>query len=59
MRIQVSYGLTSVLTDALCKQILDDELGPHFQRGDFDGGLTAGVEAMLKIAARSDHPQTK
>jgi uncharacterized protein len=59
MRIQVSHRLTSVLTDALCKQIIDDELGPHFQRGDFDGGLTAGVDAMLKIAAQSDHPETK
>jgi uncharacterized protein len=59
MRIQVSHRLTSLLTDALCKQIIDDQLGPHFQRGDFDGGLTAGVDAMLKIAARSDHPGTK
>ncbi len=52
MRIQVGYGLTGALTDALSKQILDQQLGPHFQKGDFDGGLTAGVDAMLKIIAR-------
>ena len=62
MRIQVGYGLTSVLTDALAKQILDQELGPHFQKGDFDGGLTAGVNSMLKTIgepASLDHPGPK
>jgi uncharacterized protein len=49
MRIQVGYGLTGVLTDVLCKQILNQQLGPHFQKGDFDGGLTAGVDSMLRI----------
>lgn len=49
MRIQVGYGLTGVLTDALSKEILDRDLKPHFERGDFDGGLTAGVNSILKI----------
>jgi len=35
MRIQVGYGLTSVLTDALSQQILDQDLKPHFQKGRF------------------------
>lgn len=62
MRIQVGDDLTGVLTDALSKQILDRKLGPHFQRGDFDGGLTAAVDSMLKIiggAASSDHLGSK
>jgi uncharacterized protein len=49
MRIQVGYGLTRLLTDALSKQILDRDLKPRFEKGDFDGGFTAGVESMLKI----------
>ena len=49
MRIQVGYGLTGVLTDALSKRILDQDLKPHFEKGDFDGGLTAGVDSILKI----------
>ena len=49
MRIQVGYGLTGVLTDQLSKKILDQDLKPHFEKGDFDGGLTAGVDAILKI----------
>jgi uncharacterized protein len=57
MRIQVGYGLTSVLTDALSKQILDQDLKPHFQKGDFDGGLTAGVDSILKIIGGHQAPE--
>jgi uncharacterized protein len=49
MRIEVGYGLTSVLTDALSKQILEQDLTPHFQKKDFDGGFEAGVGSILKI----------
>jgi uncharacterized protein len=49
MRIQAGYGLTSVLTDALSKQILEQDLKSHFQKGDFDGGLAAGVDSILRI----------
>jgi uncharacterized protein len=49
MRIQVGKGLTGILTDALCKQILDRDLKPHFQNADFDGGLAAGVDSILRI----------
>ena len=62
MRIQVGYGLTSVLTDALSKQVLDQDLKPHFQKGDFDGGLAAGVDSILKIVGEqqsSEHAGQK
>ncbi len=49
MRIQVGYGLTGVLTDDLSKKILDQDLKPHFEKGDFDGGLTAGIDSILRI----------
>jgi uncharacterized protein len=45
--IQVGYGLEGALPDALCKQIIDTEITPHFKQGDYDGGLTAGVNAIL------------
>lgn len=49
MRVQVGYGLTSVLKDEVSRQILDRDLKPHFQKGDFDGGLVAGVDSILKV----------
>jgi len=47
MFLEVGYGLEGVLPDALCKRIIDEEITPRFKAGDFDGGLTAGVQAIL------------
>jgi uncharacterized protein len=47
MYIQVGYGLEGALPDALAKQIIENEIKPHFRNGDFDGGLRAGVTAIL------------
>jgi len=47
MYIQVGYGLEGALPDALCKRIIDDEITPRFNNTDYDGGLSAGVAAML------------
>ena len=54
MFIQVGYGLEGVLPDVLCKRIVEDEIKPHFRSGDFDGGLTAGVSAIL-AATRGEY----
>src|ERR1022692_2901903 len=47
MFLQVGYGLEGVLPDALCKRIIDEQISPRFKAGDFDGGLTAGVQSIL------------
>ncbi len=47
MRIQTGRGLEGALPDAICKRIISDEVAPRFQQGDFDGGLVAGVNAMI------------
>ena len=47
MFLQVGYGLEGVLPDALCKRIIDEQISPRFQAGDFTGGLTAGVQSIL------------
>ena len=57
MFIQVGYGLEGVLPDVLCKRIVEDEIKPHFRSGDFDGGLTAGVNAIL-AATRGEYKGT-
>ncbi|PYM56963.1 MAG: methanol dehydrogenase, partial [Candidatus Rokuibacteriota bacterium] len=46
MRIEVGYGLEPRLTDALSRQILDDQVRPRFRNNDFDGGIEAGVDAI-------------
>lgn len=57
MYIQVGYGLEGVLPDALCKRIIEHEIKPHFKAGDYNRGLTAGVNAML-AAARGEYQGT-
>ncbi|HWU27407.1 MAG TPA: TPM domain-containing protein [Rhizomicrobium sp.] len=48
MRIEVGYGLEGVLTDAQTKLIIAEVMAPAFKRGDFDGGVVAGMDAVLK-----------
>ncbi|MGA2583296.1 MAG: TPM domain-containing protein [Tepidisphaeraceae bacterium] len=45
--MQVNYGLEGALPDATCKEIIDQEITPHFKTGDYSGGLAAGINAML------------
>ncbi len=54
MFLETGYGLEGVLPDALCKRIIDEQIAPRFKAGDFDGGLTAGVQAIL-AATRGEY----
>jgi uncharacterized protein len=47
MYIQVGYGLEGALPDATAKQIIEDEIKPKFRNGDYAGGLTAGIGAIM------------
>jgi uncharacterized protein len=58
MFLQVGYGLEGVLPDALCKRIIDEQISPRFKAGDFDGGLTAGVQSIL-AAAKGEYKGTE
>lgn len=49
MRIEVGYGLEEVLTDAKAGRIIDTVMAPRFKAGDFDGGVTAGVLAVIAL----------
>lgn len=57
VRIVTGYGLEGSLTDALSKQIIENEIVPRFRAGDFDGGLTSGVHAMMS-AVRGEYRGT-
>ncbi|MGB8367972.1 MAG: TPM domain-containing protein [Limisphaerales bacterium] len=57
MFLEVGYGLEGVLPDALCKRIIDEQIAPRFKAGDFEGGLTAGVQAIL-AATRGEYKGT-
>ncbi|MEJ7643123.1 MAG: TPM domain-containing protein [Chryseolinea sp.] len=47
MRIEVGQGLEGVLTDAMCSRIMRNELSPAFRKDDYDGGISAAIDAMI------------
>jgi uncharacterized protein len=49
VRIEVGYGLEGDLTDAQTKIIIDEFMLPAFHRGDYDSGVLAGTQAVLKV----------
>ncbi|AGK49291.1 repair family protein [Burkholderia thailandensis MSMB121] len=49
LRIEVGYGLEGVLTDATSHRIIDEIIVPSFRRGDFYGGISAGVGSMMRV----------
>lgn len=48
IRIEVGYGLEDVLTDARSARIIRNDMVPRFRFGDFPGGVSAGVDAILR-----------
>ena len=49
LRIEVGYGLEGALTDVTTKRIIDEEITPKFKSGDFAGGVSAGVNKMIRV----------
>ncbi|HEV7879364.1 YgcG family protein [Bradyrhizobium sp.] len=49
LRIEVGYGLEGALTDATSKRIIDEVITPKFRSGDFSGGISDGVNRILRV----------
>jgi uncharacterized protein len=49
LRIEVGYGLEGALTDATTKRIIDEDITPKFKAGDFAGGVSAGINRMIRV----------
>jgi uncharacterized protein len=58
MRIEVGYGLEGALPDATAHRITDGVIKPHFKKGDYTGGVEAGVDAILKAVATEGNQGT-
>jgi uncharacterized protein len=53
MRIEVGYGLESVVTDALAGRIINEEMVPRLQNGDHDGAVRAAVDRLIGVISGS------
>lgn len=47
MRIEVGYGLEGALPDATALSIINNEIKPEFQKGDYYTGIDNGIEAIM------------
>ncbi|MDA9528663.1 TPM domain-containing protein [Bradyrhizobium sp. CCBAU 25338] len=49
LRIEVGYGLEGALTDVTSRRIIDEVITPKFRTGDFAGGISDGVDRMIRV----------
>ena len=47
LRIQVAKALEGAVPDLAARQIIANQIGPAFKRGDYAAGLNAGVDALM------------
>ena len=48
MRIETGQGLEGALPDAICSRIIRNEIVPYFKHNEFDAGIQAGIDAIIK-----------
>ena len=53
LRIAAARGVQERLTDALSGRVIRDTIAPRFKAGDFGGGITEGVNAIIAQLDRS------
>jgi uncharacterized protein len=49
LRIEVGYGLEGALTDVTSRRIIDEVMTPKFREGDFAGGISAGIDRIIRV----------
>jgi uncharacterized protein len=59
LRIEVGYGLEGALTDVTSQRIIDEFITPKFRSGDFAGGISAGVDRIMRVIDGEPLPAPK
>lgn len=56
IRVEVGYGLEGTITDAFSSRVIREVMAPHFQQGDWAGGLNAGADALMAQIRKGEAP---
>ena len=56
IRIEVGYGLEPVITDGRAGRIRDNDVLPSFKKGDYEGGIVAGVNSIEDYIRKGTPP---
>jgi uncharacterized protein len=59
LRLEVGYGLEGALNDATSKRIISEIITPRFKQADFYGGITAGVDQIIRVIDGEPLPASK
>lgn len=59
LRIEVGRGLEGAIPDVTAHRIIDEIIVPYFRKGDFSGGIEAGVGRILKVIQGEPLPAPK
>jgi len=54
VRIEIGKGIEDTFTDVYCKEVIDHAIIPRFKEGDFEAGITAGVDEL--VTHMREHP---
>ena len=57
VRIEVGYGLEGALNDLTSKRIISETILPRFKQQDFSGGITAGVDRIIRVVDGEPLPE--
>jgi uncharacterized protein len=49
VRLEVGYGIEGALNDATAARIIGETITPRFREGDFHGGLSAGLDRIVRV----------
>jgi uncharacterized protein len=58
LRLEVGYGLEGILPDAVASRIIREIIVPRFRDNDYQGGITSGMDAVLKTIRGEPLPET-
>jgi len=59
LRIEVGYGLEGAIPDATARRIIDEEIVPLFKQGNFYGGVSAGMDRVIRLIDGEAMPPPK
>jgi len=51
MRLEIGYGLEGVVTDALSRRIIEQNMVPYFRQGDYSSGIISAIDTLSRTIA--------
>ena len=49
LRVEVGYGLEGAIPDGVANRVISETITPRFKAGDFYGGISAGVDQLIRL----------